>query len=282
MARLFHVTEPMFAVSKLLSEKLDASEVWSLDALPAPYGVLVFETSIYTLDVWEAQTSYAAVIWNRTSRNHGQVGTLYNLYSDLDDVADYYNLILNTSASEIKRDCGRWLWDHSMFVADGESVVEGYPLEKQESDAREYRETHEQESVLPEEIAASIRSNHPFRNANEVVKALYAAFTLMGETRMVDQNDLTDKKLARRNQHKKNRPAAMVTVIQLRRPDHYGYYEKDTGTWLTYRSWTSAHRRRVHYGPGRKEVKWIWINSYLRGPNDAPIRHVDRVNTLAR
>jgi len=282
LARLFHITEPMFAVSRLLGEKLSPEETWSLDALPSPYGVIVFQKSIYSLDVWGAQTSYGVVSWSRAFENEaGGPGTLFNFYSDIMDMSDYYNVVLQ-SKGQTGHECGRWLWDHSIFVRDGESVTNRIKEEILEQAAEKYRTTHAQESVLPEEIAASIRTDHPFNHANEVLRTLFSAFSLMGETRMVDQEELTDRKLARRLQHKKHRPSPMVTVIQLRRPDHYGYHEADSGTWLTYRSWTAAHRRRVHYGPRGEQVKWIWINSYLRGPADAEIKVKARVTTLAK
>ena len=53
--------------------------------------------------------------------------------------------------------------------------------------------------------------------------------------------------------------------------------EEGTGEKLRWRTPVRKHFKRQPYGPGRKLRKIIVIMPYWRGPEDAPVRHVERI-----
>lgn len=278
--RLFHITEPLLAVARTLRKKLDPDEVWSLDVLPHPSGILWLETPTYFRDVWNRRINITAVAWFRIAEG-GKTATQFTFFSDSHDMDDDYNRLMNEDASiEYGQKVGPYIVSAMTNGIDGESSVKEVPLHE----IYAYRDSHEDASAerdIPPALDAIPSEDIPAEESFTGI--MYAIFSLMSETRMTKHEDYRDKRIARMHDGKRRkRLPSDVTIMVLRREEKYGYRNKETGQWLTYRAWTSAHRRRVRYGPGRKEVKWIWISAYLRGPENAPIINVPRVTTLAK
>lgn len=304
IAALFHVTEPMMSVAGHAAEKLDDNERWSPEILPSANGFMVFEKAMHITDVWGRMTSLAAVSWRRDSVAHDldptlPFGTLFSFYTDATDNTDAYNAQLEFEDGHIK-ELGRFVLAHygsgfdgtpigPMRNADGTEKLRRYRERNAEIDARLHTESESmavaQRLLHPEDYDADGNPLGPdapipdkITDSVNMFRTVYAIFALMQDTVAVLAEE-TDRKLARRIKNKR-RPPPMVTVIRLRRAEQFGYRDKETGNWLTYRTIVRSHWRRQHYKDG--EVKRIFIHSYWKGSTDLPVWIPTRVTTLSR
>jgi hypothetical protein len=295
IATLFHVSEPMLAMASVAARKLsEEHDRWTVEDLPSRTGFMVFERPFYYLDARGVQSGLSAVSWrvyDETLPHRGHRSNVeVNMYALASDPADAYSVQLRADASpaaaEALRALGIWhlttmiampfdvsigpmVYETPMVedldaVMDAVNEVTGAPRSGVTMDP----------SIL--ELTADPLVAYPVEVTN-IGRLLYAVFWLMTQS-VADLDEWTDKKLARRNRTK-TRPLPMVTIIRLRHADRYGAREEGTGRWLTYRSVTRAHARRVHTKEG---VKRVWISAYWRGPEDGPIHQPKRVTTLVR
>jgi hypothetical protein len=82
-----------------------------------------------------------------------------------------------------------------------------------------------------------------------------------------------DKKLARSYQRTHNRKLPDVRLVDLRRQPRRPSEptEEREGRKYRYRVYRRGHWKRQFYGPGRSLRKTIYINSYIAGPEGAPL-----------
>jgi hypothetical protein len=282
IATLFHVSESMLSVAVMAALKLDGLERWDLDVLPSRTGFCVFERPLYHLDAREVQTAFGAYGWHVYTRQNGEVNIEFTLWAPKDDPHDAYavgavrtmNLgpfhFLQTGAMSIQQRIGPMLLNHE----DKETLDEvmrraGPDYEPDQTLMQDARDATPKTPLV----------DYPIDCIN-VHRVIYAIFLLMGQT-IVDVAEYTDRKLARRIKNRRTRPFPMVTIIRLRRPETFGAIDPQDGVWkMNYRTWVRAHWRRQHYGDG--STKKIWIHTYLRGPENAPIHQPERVTTLMR
>jgi hypothetical protein len=280
IASLFHVTDSMTEVAKIAGEKLPEDEVWTEEMLPAKRGVLVFEKPLEVMDAWNRVVTIAMITWVAVwAEKRSKTVIDFTYYTDMETEADDYNKImkLNGDFESFRMRTGRMSMAHIDAHEIGGKV--GVWTTEEDPEVLEYRQTHQDQHADDRwHLEPADPGTRPqFGNVEHVV---FAIFALMSQT-IVALSEETDHKLARRFRNKK-RPPAMVTVIQLRRKEYHGYHDPGTGIWLNYRSMTRGHWRNQPYGPGRSEVKRIWVLAYWRGPEDAPIWQPKRVSTLAR
>jgi hypothetical protein len=269
---LFHVTESMLEVAKMAAQKLDPDEIWNGEILPARTGFISFEQPLYIRDAWQRMVGISAFSWY--IHQDGNI-TLHH-YTDPDDMGDEYNRSMATDPDQ---------WKHPRPLVLGHLQAVNGTLGKwmtgDEPEVLRYREAHGNQAQVDQEIFKDFEpvpyTVPSFSNTHLI---LYAIFALMDQS-IVSLSEETNHKLARRNRNKR-RPPAMVTVIQLRRKESHGQHDQDSGRFLLYRSETRAHWRKQRYGPGRTEVKRIWILKYERGPEGAPFLNPKRVSSLSR
>jgi hypothetical protein len=291
IATLFHVTEPMMAVTMAAAEKLDGDgehDRWSEEALPARNGFLVFERPLYILDARGVQTGVSALSWHVYHVTNLADGHRYNIefafYADASDPADSYGRVVSENPGI--HALGRWHLVMAGAVPIGSRLgpldynLARINLARLDAVIDQVGPSDEQYvgeliKIAGIEVADPLVA-YPVVQLN-LYRYLFACFALMQTTTTVLE-DLTDKRLARRTRNR-HRPPPMVTVISLRHPENYGAYEEGTGRWLTYRSLTRAHWRRVHTRDG---IKRVWVLAYWRGPQDAPVWQPKRVTTLRR
>ena len=69
-----------------------------------------------------------------------------------------------------------------------------------------------------------------------------------------------------------------ITIVHLRKTEYRSLgTEEGSGETLKWRTPVRKHFKRQPYGPGRRLRKIIVIMPYWRGPEDAPIRHTERI-----
>jgi hypothetical protein len=310
IARLFHVTEPMVEVAKHAARQLSDDDLWNREALPATAGVLVFEKPLRVEDVWGRVLGFSAVSWHWRTGFHGPApgqpkyrsdwtgrndqAIQFNFYSDSKEPGDDYTPELQRLRQENPVEWGgpggRWELNHMQAHFDG-SKIGPFDLRDAHDDLYDdWRKSYtENNAHLRYQDPAAVMADHAANppelmgeyvvQSTNITRILYSIFALMDQTITVLE-EYTDKRLARRTRDKR-RPPPMVTIMKLRHAKSHGQYSSD-GSWLTYRSVTAGHWRWQPYGPGRSQVKHIWINPYIRGPEDAPFHRPERVSTLAR
>ena len=103
---------------------------------------------------------------------------------------------------------------------------------------------------------------------------------LLVETEIVFPDRHTAKRLIRAGMGDNDN---RVTVVHLRKTEYRALgTEEGTGEKLKWRTPVRKHFKRQPYGPGRKLRKIIVIMPYWRGPEDAPIRHTERIWEIDR
>jgi hypothetical protein len=89
----------------------------------------------------------------------------------------------------------------------------------------------------------------------------------------VDRPQPKDRRKAARNGSPGNLD---VTVIDVRHPRTQSGAQSGGGRaagWvMDYREEVDGHSKLVHYGPGRSQVRRVWVDPYERGPKDAPFK----------
>jgi hypothetical protein len=242
----------------------------------------VFERPLYFLDMREVQTALGAFSWHVYQRTDGEATIEFTLFAPSDDPFDVYaqsganrvNLgpfhFLSTGALTLATRIGPMLLIHEAKEVLDEVMHRADP--DYSPDQTVMIDAFNYEPTTP-------LVDYPIDTIN-VHRVMYAIFMLMGQT-IVDVSQWNDKRLARRIKNRNHRPPPMVTVIKLRRPDLIGAIDPQDGVWkMNYRTWVRAHWRRQHYADGT--TRKIWIHTYLRGPDDAPLHTPDRVTTLMR
>ena len=74
-----------------------------------------------------------------------------------------------------------------------------------------------------------------------------------------------------------------VTVVQLRRRDTHPAPTGTAGRTYSCRWVVSGHWRNQPYGPaGSKQYRPIWIEGYIKGPADQPLRETQKIFSVKR
>lgn len=276
VSRLFHVSDSMAEVAKIAAERLSPDETWQMELLPSLHGVLVFEKPVELMDVWSRLVTVTALQWTTDVKSKF---LSLSYYTDVTTPQDHYNQILAMKGDldVTRRLTGLWALSHVEGIPFGTRL--GSFFTEDDKQVIEYKAKHKDttEPELVDRLEPVIPGKRPiFGNISNL---LFGIFALMDQT-ITSISEETDKRMARMVNKRRNQPPPMVTVIQLRRKENHGYHEEGTGRWLNYRSMVSMHFRRQHYKDG--SVRRILINTYIRGPEDAPFYQPKRVNTLAR
>ncbi|MER7471230.1 hypothetical protein [Micromonospora sp. NPDC000018] len=130
-------------------------------------------------------------------------------------------------------------------------------------------QVHEQH-VLP--------SDHP-------AAALLATWLLIGQQAAEVTTAEVDKAV-RNTYARTNRPTPEVRIVRIRAnnsttPTSTRLAPGDSGRSRTNRFWVSGHWRNQPHGPGRALRRPVYINPFLRGPDDAPITLSTTVRMLS-
>lgn len=98
---------------------------------------------------------------------------------------------------------------------------------------------------------------------------------LLIETEIVFPDKMSTKRLARAGMGELDN---RITIVHLRKTEYRSLgTEEGSGETLKWRTPVRKHFKRQPYGPGRRLRKIIVIMPYWRGPEDAPIRHTERI-----
>lgn len=106
-----------------------------------------------------------------------------------------------------------------------------------------------------------------------------AFWKLCQETLVARERPLLGR-AARRRWYRSTGNEPKVTVVRLRRRKGEALYHEDV-TW--HHRWiVRGHWRKQPCGPGRSQIRAVWISAYVKGPDDAPLLQSTKVNYLVR
>lgn len=128
---------------------------------------------------------------------------------------------------------------------------------------------------------ADLPEGVPFTPAS----ALAAAWLLMQQPKLVDRQKHPADSPTRRAYARDSLPTPDVTIIDLRRqyvPDTADPDPGGPGRQYRHRWVVSGHWRDQAYGPDRSLRRQTWIESYVKGPDGAPLLSTERVNVWRR
>ncbi|GAA2640063.1 hypothetical protein [Streptomyces axinellae] len=118
-----------------------------------------------------------------------------------------------------------------------------------------------------------------------VIAALAASWLLMQQPNLIDRTRERPDKSVRRSYARAGREDPEVTVVDLRRqyvPDTADPDSGRDGRHYRHRWVVSGHWRNQPHGPGQSERRQTWIESYVKGPDGAPLLSTERVNVWRR
>lgn len=115
-------------------------------------------------------------------------------------------------------------------------------------------------------------------------KALLAAWLLIGQ-QAAEVTKADVDKAVRKTYARTNRPAPEVRIVRIRAdfsttPTSTRSAPGDSGRSQTNRFWVSGHWRNQPHGPNSALRRPVYINPFLRGPDDAPIKLSTTVRIL--
>lgn len=113
-------------------------------------------------------------------------------------------------------------------------------------------------------------------------QVVVAAWLLMSQP-LAQQSTERAPRPARRRLEKAGLPVSDVRLVHVRRSERRpaqaaGSTDRD----YSCRWWVGSHWRRYHCGPGRTQVERRYIQPYLAGPDDKPVRGTERVKVWDR
>lgn len=293
----FLVEPSMSVVIEAAAASLDDSDRVDMNMFPSRAGVIRFVHPIEFTDIRGSQCKVHWVTWTGTTYPHtnafgtptmvrSQVLTMWNDVADPDEVTtsvlDATRQSNPRALPEILRTIGRWQCVGSIIVRDGQKVG---------ASSRSVRSEEVAEAEKLDDAYGGAYTGPAVQSDAEVFnlsRIIWATILLMGQE-IVSTSRSTHSK-AESKVLRRRRANDVLTVITLRRKRVVGEDGQGAGHEYDHRWLTRGHFAWRHCGeshpmaqPYEKGYRArVWINPYLKGPEDAPVRVTKKVNRLAR
>lgn len=263
-AHTFYVVKDMMPVIRDSVEPLGENLEWSKELVPTRSGFLVFEDEWVAKDIGGISATFKAVLWTQGESKQGNDGVslffFSNVYDKRDAISQDFLRQVKETNTTVAHVGGRLQLAHVMQVPFGHTI-------------------HDVNLTDRERLASHKWDEH--RSEVKTLDAVLATvFELMNQTLISTDEAELDRKIARRM--KRMRLPQKVNVIQLRRIKSNNEYEGDTAVTWSHRWIVRGHWRNQPTGPGREEVKRIWIKPYIKGPDNMPLVHTEKIYSLSR
>lgn len=288
----FLVAEPMTDLIKAAADSLDSSDHFGLDMFPARSGVVRFESPLTFTDIRGSECKIHWLMWSPSSlrrttafgspiTDRAVTVSLWNDLSDPDDIATSILRDLRKSP-DMLRPLGRWSCVGALVVPDGRRL--GDPdRAPNEVDLASAAETDE----ASRSVGASMPEVSPNGRVANIPRLLWAMVLLMSQeivTTSRSEHTRAQSKVLRRHGASED-----LTVVTLRRRSPASA-QTGSGNALDHRALTRGHWAWRHCGashPMAQEYEKgyrarVWINPYIRGPENSPIRSNKKVYKLSR
>jgi hypothetical protein len=262
-AEAFHVSADMTKVIQHAAEGLDESDVTNAALAPAPSGLVRFDGGLRIV-VGTTETWVDWILWRASA-----AGVTYLLIMDAADRPDEGEATAR-AASVSQKVFGRWRWTQIVSRPNGLSLGPAFqPEYVSQGDLRDPVSFGETSREVP--VTNTARLLH--------------AFWLMIDQQITVVSTQRPHPSVKPGLKKARMPKdSKVTVVELRkhryakRPDEAeGSPVEWSHRWLVRGFW----RWQAH-GEGWKERKRIWINDFVKGPDDKPLVVKNQVFDLRR
>lgn len=107
------------------------------------------------------------------------------------------------------------------------------------------------------------------------------AFGIISRQRLAEIESPTIDRHTRRALERSGEPVPKIRVVSLRRRESSGHPPGTAGHRDWQQRWVvGGHWHRYRYGPGRQQIKTVWVFPFVKGPADKPLIIDDHVHRL--
>lgn len=224
------------------------------ETLPTRCGFARFEEPLDIYDVHGMRMLAHVVTWGPVRvafQNQTIAGTLAVLWNDLNTEPDHYarEMFEKFNERDVRELCGRW------STVGATILVPSVPIGGQ---------------MLTSEVSDGTEAE--FTNT---FRLLNAFFDMLTQRIVVTGDEVPHRGARKRAARAGLREASAVRTVTLRRRVREGAStgeHVDGDVQWTCRWVVSGHWHRYRVGPGRERVERRWVEAYVKGPDDAPLR----------
>ncbi|GAA1843240.1 hypothetical protein [Asanoa iriomotensis] len=213
-------------------------------------------------------------------------------FTDLTDAAAASLPDVTVSRDLLPADDGLLLWSRPLQVHDAAAAswtrkdggwdIVRYRTIGEGLDGANLQHVREQIGWLVPMNAVSVADGQTIRGATEPTAALATTWVLIAQ-KLAEVRSSAASKAIGKAYARTGRPAPEVTLVSIRRPSvrtPNPVIPRGDHRPLAERVWVSPHWRNVAYGPEKSLRRPRWIDPFLRGPADAPIKSSTTVRVL--
>jgi len=302
-AECFFIKDEMTDLILFASEKLDETDLFDPTLAPTDKGFAYFEKPVPLIDVRGRKLLINVITWEKIfNEETGNFQITMSCWNDTartpDEVAIEIISSKNKALQELLKKIGRFHWIKSEMIKSG-IIVGSKEIKLTEKALQEIKETTFDKSYGVKQKDNSLDYNRLsdkaweeykekiITNPTNVVRILHAYWLLMSQT-IVEQSKEKGDRAQRRRLERENCPTEVV-VIQFRKRKYYNERGEETEEskkidwshrWLVGGHWRwQPYKDPISKGEIKKR---IWINPYVKGPEDRPLVMKDKIYVLAR
>lgn len=119
-------------------------------------------------------------------------------------------------------------------------------------------------------------------SCTNIFRYVVALFEMLGQTVVTTTEERPERAVRRRAIKRGVVDPGKITVVTLRRQAVGDHPVRERSVDWTHRWVVAGHWRRQPYGPRRSLVRKIWINDFIKGPEDRPLVVGTKVYDLRR
>jgi hypothetical protein len=272
-AHAFHVQAEMTDLVQAAALGLDDTTPWRTSLLPTGVGFVYFDKPLVTMDVRGRHLKAHAILWGPAETTSGTVTAVY-WFNDIDDPDDL--LLAHAQHENMTLDKLRQLGRLQLFHVD--LIPPDHPIGPMQIPIDGEHEA---------QIAAEGDVAH---TPDNTVRAFVSYLRLLSQTLVKVAPGVPDRAALKRATRR--RLPGLVTTVTLRRVEYVGNEtHNETEVEWSHRWLVRGHWRRQPCGPEHPLaepdghggfVAIIYINPYIKGPEDKPLHLSNKVYDLSR
>lgn len=265
MSDLYFVSSEMTNLATHAGSQLEDNFHIAHEDVPSRYGMVVFESPIGRIERggFEGTSIPVGAFWSVASRPEGSLVSIYLISDYAHPDAFAFNGNIPQSKSEM--------------LKSGRLGLSGYIQVPMDNKPHDHGDLLGRAAEYPDEEIEKYKDF--ISKARATIKA---AWLLMSQSFVT----VTEQSVGRpiREKKGKTKKPPKVKIISLRKHSTKATNNNGdpTPANFDYRFIVKGHWRMQPYGPGRKRVRPVWIAPYIKGPEDKPLRVVDKVYHLKR
>jgi hypothetical protein len=257
-AEAFYVTKDMSTLVQHAADGLEDEDLWDASLAPTGCGFVRFEKPLVMMDVRGTTMLAHWMTWGPVDG-----GTLITVWNDVRDPDDVVKLLFSQfGEGMVRRVTGHWSLLGGTAMHFGRSLGPAMiPVPEQ------YAEALRNEGITPTAFSS-------------VERLVHALWLMLGQT-IVSTREESVRDKYRHHAKRMNLPSR-VTIIDLRRMEGAGREPGESHIEWQHRWLVRGHWRWQACGTNYSERRRIWVNGFVKGPEDKPLVVTDKVYALRR